>query len=162
GRLSFTDAFRHYLYSNRLFITNGKSPISSLARLIRKTEELDAECDLGVEGRFAAACMLLFGGEGSGCEATDYVGEKTYGKLLNQMPVLERWFHLVPLSALPSDHAELSCDDRAQGAFRLYKGIVNPSLAAELMARPSLCPSVVAERHAQATIAKVEGESVGQ
>jgi hypothetical protein len=162
GRLSFTDAFRHYLYSNRLFITNGKSPISSLARLIRKTEELDAQCDLDVEGRFAAACMLLFGGEGVGCEATDYVGEQTYKKLLAQLPVLERWLHLAPLSALPRDHGELSSEDRAKSAFRLYKGYVASGLAAELMARPSLCPSVVAERCGGNTITRVEGESLGQ
>jgi hypothetical protein len=166
GRLSFTEAFRQYLVSDQLFIANGQTPISSLARLARKAEQLGAYCDFEAEGRFAAACALLFGA-GSGCEqAADYVGEKTYGKIGPQLPFLEQWFHLAPLSALPRDEdgcyrARFDSANGRGAPFRLYRAHLAAPLETAILERPSSCPAIGIERGKGFVTATLAGKPLG-
>ena len=147
GRLCFTDAFREYLHTQQLFIANGHTPVSSLARLARKAEQLGAYCDFEAEGRFAAACALLFGAGSDFEEAADYVGEITYAKIGPQLAFVERWFHLAPMSAFPRhDDGYYPSPGGATtgrcGTFRLWRAHVAPAVAAAILERPSSCPAI--------------------
>lgn len=160
GRLSYTDAFRQYLHSNQLVICNGNTPMASLARLARKTNELGAYSDFKGEARFAAACTLLFGAGNGRKEAADYVGERTYQKILPQLGMIKPWIRLAPMSAFSLQHrmVELDSGDNAyqtmsqvvtRGApFRLYRAYLNHGLEQEILERPSSCPWIRIEtRH---------------
>jgi hypothetical protein len=154
GRLSFTDAFNDFLHNSQLFITNGNTPVSSLGRLVRKTQELGAYCDLETEGRFAAASALLFGAGNEEKQAADFVGEIGYAKLEPHRAVIERWMHLAPVSAftIASRPADMYWPDEWEAGaaerpwrgepFRLYRACLNAEVEQSLTERPSACEQI--------------------
>jgi hypothetical protein len=153
-RLCFTDAFRDYLNRQQLILVNGNTPVASLARLARKAGELGAYCDLETEGRFAAACALLFGAGNGESQAADFVGEIGYAKIEPHLGAIERWMRLAPVSAFPADGRRDRLDDGlydpldgvgvtwSAKAFRLYRACVDAEVERSLLANPSSCGAI--------------------
>jgi len=189
GELSFTSAFREYLHTNQLYIANPNTPVASLARLARKTAELGAYCDLEAEGRFAAACALLFGVGNEETQAADFVGEHGYAKLEPYRAVIERWMYLAPVSAFTivgrpasldgpdgavcfGDRVIGLSDDGPRGTrpeappwrgepFRLYRACLNPDVAKSLLERPSACGAIRIEWSSGRWIPVFDGRPLG-
>jgi hypothetical protein len=169
ARLSFTDAFREYLDTGQLILTSGNTPVSSLGRLVRKTQELGAYCDLETEGRFAAACAMLFGAGNDAKEAADFVGEIGYEKLEPHRAAIERWMHLAPVSAFtrigrpadldwPDERTAVAAEPPWRGEpFRLYRACLNPEVEQNLSERPSACEEILLEKESGRWVATLRG-----
>lgn len=169
GRLSMTDAFREYLDTRQLILTTGNTPVSSLARLVRKSQELGDYCDLETEGRFAAACAMLFGAGNDAKEAADFLGEIGYAKLEPHRAVMERWMHLAPVSAFtiarrpadidwPGDRGSVDAEPPWRGEpFRLYRACLNPAVERSVSERPSACEEIRLEKESGRWVATLRG-----